>query len=107
MELYEKRTYSFIVGRMPEALRLYTEQAWPVLEADGFSRHLVGYFVSDTGPLHQLVHLWRFADDADRRAFWQRLFANERFMAFAGQIRPLIQTQEVQLLRPAPWGPRP
>ena len=107
MQIYEKRTYSFIVGRLPEALDLYTNEAWPVLEAGGFSPYLVGYFVSDTGPLHQLVHLWRFADDADRRAFWQRLFANDAFMAFAARVRPLIQTQEVQLLRPAPWGPRP
>lgn len=107
MPLYEKRTYTVIVGRMAEVQRLYAEQGWPVLEAEGFSTHNVGYFVSDTGTLHQLVHLWRFHDDAERRAFWQRLYASEAFMAFAAQIRPLIQAQDVQLLNPAPWGPRP
>lgn len=107
MALYEQRTYSITVGRMADLLKLYTEQGWPLLEAEGFGGNLVGYFVSDTGRLHQLVHLWRFDDDAERRAFWKRLYANEPFMAFAAQIRPLIQTQEVQLLNPAPWGPRP
>jgi hypothetical protein len=105
--LYEQRTYSVRVGKMPELLEVYTQEGWPALEAEGFAEHLVGYFVSDTGRLHQLVHLWRFADDAARRAFWQRLFASERFMAAAAKIRPLIEMQEVQLLNPAPWGPQP
>jgi len=107
MNLYEKRTYSVMVGRMQEALRLYTDLGWPALEAAGFSTHLVGYFVSDTGPLHQLMHLWRFDDDAARRDFWKRVYANDDFMAFAAQIRPLIAAQDVQLLQSAPWGPRP
>ena len=107
MTVYEKRTYSVTVGRMPDVLRLYSEQGWPVLEAGGFAEKLVGYFTSDTGTLHQLIHIWRFDDDADRRAFWQRLFANEPFMAFAVQIRPLINNQDVQLMLSAPWGPRP
>lgn len=107
MNLYEKRTYSVIVGRMQEVLRLYTEAGWPALEAGGFSTHLVGYFVSDTGALHQLIHLWRFDDDAARRDFWKRLYADESFMGFAVQIRPLIQAQDVQLLQSAPWGPCP
>lgn len=107
MAVYEQRTYSVTVGKMPEVLGLYTELGWPALEAGGFGEHLVGYFVSDTGELHQLMHLWRFADDAARRAFWKRLFADEAFMAFAVKIRPLIRKQQVQLLLPAPWGPQP
>ena len=107
MPMYEKRTYSITVGRMSDVVRLYTDEGWPVIEAAGFGKHLVGYFISDTGPLHQLIHLWRFEDDSARRDFWKRLYANKDFMAFAAQIRPLIQTQEVQLLVSAPWGPQP
>ena len=107
MPLYEKRTYCITVGRMADVVRLYTDEGWPVIEAAGFGKHLVGYFISDTGPLHQLIHVWRFDDDSARRDFWKRLYANQAFMAFAGQIRPLIQTQEVQLLVSAPWGPQP
>lgn len=107
MAVYEQRTYSVTVGKMPEVLKLYSEQGWPALEAGGFGEFLVGYFVSDTGELHQLMHLWRFEDDAARRAFWQRLFADESFMAFAVQIRPLIRKQQVQLFTNAPWGPAP
>ena len=104
---YEKRTYDVQVGRMAEVLKLYSEEGWPALEAGGFDRSLVGYFVSDTGRLHQLVHLWKFEDDAGRRDHWKRLFADEAFMAFARQLRPLLLAQDVQLLSPAPWGPKP
>lgn len=107
MGIYEKRTYDITVGHMPDVIRLYRDQGAPALEAGGFTHNLVGYFISDTGPLHQLIHLWRFDDDAERRAFWKRLFADEPFMAFAVQLRPHVAHQEVQLLSPAPWGPNP
>ncbi len=105
--IYERRTYSVTVGKMSEVIRLYSTQGYPALEAGGFTKNLVGYFISDTGELHQLVHLWRFDSDDDRRAHWKRLFENEAFMAFAVQLRPLVKTQENQLLVAAPWGPHP
>ena len=37
---------------------------------------------SDTGALHQLVHLWRFDSDEARRAFWKRLAADAGFAPF-------------------------
>lgn len=105
--IYEKRTYSVTVGQMTEVIRLYSTLGYPALEAGGFSKKLIGYFTSDTGELHQLMHLWRFDSDDDRRAFWKRLFEDQDFMAFAKQLRPLIKTQSNQLLLAAPWGPHP
>jgi len=105
--IYEKRTYDVTVGQMQEVIRLYSTQGYPALEAGDFSKKLIGYFTSDTGELHQLVHLWRFDSDDDRRAHWKRLFADEAFMAFAKQLRPLLKSQSNQLLLAAPWGPHP
>jgi hypothetical protein len=105
--IYEKRTYSVTVGQMAEVVRLYSTLGWPALDSGGFARNLIGYFISDTGELHQLIHLWRFDSDDERRAFWKRLFENAEFMDFAKQIRPLIKTQANQLLLAAPWGPHP
>lgn len=107
MAIYEQRVYDIKVGHMADVFALYTNEGWPAIEAGGFDEYLVGYFTSDTGPLHQLIHLWRFDDDADRRAFWKRLFADEPFMAFAVQIRQHINAQNIQLLNPAPFGPNP
>ncbi|MFT3800986.1 MAG: NIPSNAP family protein [Burkholderiaceae bacterium] len=105
--IYEKRTYSVVVGKMSEVIRLYQALGWPALEAGGFSKNLVGYFTSDSGELHQLVHLWRFESDEGRRDFWKRLSDDKDFATFATQLRPLLRTQANQLLVAAPWGPRP
>ena len=106
MALYELRTYTLQVGKLSEAFQLYKELGWPALEVS-YADKLVGYFTSDVGTLNQLIHLWKFDDDADRRNHWQTLFKDQQFMAFAAKIRPLILKQEVQLLHAAPWGPHP
>ena len=103
--IYEKRTYSIRVGQMPELVRIYTSEAWPDMEAGGFGKKLIGYFISDTGDLHQLIHLWRFDSDDDRRAHWARLYQNSDFMAAVKQIRALVESQNMQLMLAAPWGP--
>jgi hypothetical protein len=53
------------------------------------------------------VHLWKFNDDADRRAFWASVFGDPEFMAFAAKLRPLIKHQENKLMMAAPWGTAP
>jgi hypothetical protein len=107
MALYELRTYTLYVGKLSEAVRLYGEAGWAALQAGGFDARLCGYFTSDVGTLNQLVHLWKFEDDADRRRHWAALGKHEAFQAFAARLRPLIQRQDVQLLNAAPWGPHP
>jgi len=107
MTVYEKRIYSLKVGQMAEVIRLYSEEGYPVLEAEGFAKNLVGYFISDTGRLHQLIHIWRFENDDARRAFWKKLYASKKFMSFVVKLRPLFDIQEVQLMISAPWGPQP
>jgi NIPSNAP len=108
MAIYELRTYTLYVGKMAEAVRLYTEIGFPALKKGGFDKNLIGYFQGDTGTINQLVHLWKFADDAARRAHWTALSANADFMeGFAAKFRPLVMTQEVKLLTAAPWGPHP
>ena len=108
MPLYEMRTYTLHVGKMREAVQLYQEFGFPALQKGGHDRKLVGYFQADTGMINQLVHLWKFEDDGDRRAHWEAVFANSDFVdGFASKFRPLVMTQEVKLLQAAPWGPHP
>jgi hypothetical protein len=105
MAIYELRTYNAIVGKMSELTSHYKNEGWPVL-----SKHpskLVGYFTGDVGALNQLIHIWKFDDDADRRAFWAGVYGDADFMAFAAKIRPLIAEQQNKLMLSAPWGPQP
>ena len=108
MALYELRTYTLRVGAMADAVKLYQELGFPALQRGGQDKKLVGYFQADTGTINQLVHLWKFDDDADRRAHWASVYANKDFVdGFASKFRPLLITQEVKLLQAAPWGPHP
>ena len=107
MALYELRTYTLQVGKMAEAATYYTELGYPALVKGGHAKKLVGYFQSDVGTINQLVHMWKFSDDADRRTHWAGVFADADFMAFAAKFRPLVLTQDVKLLLPAAWGPHP
>ena len=103
MAIYELRTYNLYVGKLAEAIELYKTQGWPALEPHSAGK-LIGYFTGDVGALNQIVHLWAFEDDADRRAFWAEVYADKAFQAFGAKIRPLIQSQENKLLQAAPWG---
>lgn len=103
MAIYELRTYTLYVGKMGEAQKLYQEKGWPALEKHGDK--LVAYFIGDIGAMNQIVHLWRFDDDADRRQHWDGVFADADFMGFAKEFRPLLLSQENKLLTDAPWGP--
>ena len=108
MTIYEMRIYTLYVGKMGEAVTLYTEFGYPALKKGGHDKKLVGYFQADTGTINQLLHLWKFHDDAERRAHWAAVYANLDFMeGFAVKFRPLVMSQEVKLLTAAPWGPHP
>jgi hypothetical protein len=105
MAIYELRTDNVTVGKMAEVVSLYKNEGWPALAKH--PQKLVGYFTGDIGALNQLIHVWKFDDDADRRAFWAGVFTDADFMAFAGKLRPLLQSQENKLMLSAPWGPAP
>ena len=76
--IYEKRIYAVKVGEMVETKRLFTTIGWPALVEGKFDKNVVGYFISDTGDLHQLIIILRFDSDQDRRDFWKRLYAIPR-----------------------------
>jgi NIPSNAP len=105
MAIYELRTYTAVVGKMSEVVELYKTRGWPAL-----SKHparCIGYFTGDVGALNQLIHVWKFNDDADRRAFWAGVYADEHFMEFAKSMRPNLLAQDNKLMLNAPWGPQP
>ncbi len=105
MALYELRTYTLIVGKMKEAIGHYETLGWPAIKK--YEDKLVGYFVGDVGAMNQIIHIWRFEDDADRRAHWGKVYSDPEFETFVQAFRPLILTQENKLMLNAPWSNTP
>lgn len=99
--IVEQRSYTLKVAKLPEFLAAY--------EAEGLSIHsrhlggLMGYYVTDVGPLNMVVHLWGYRDYADREARRQRLNADPAWHAFGARVAPLFDAQESRILVPAPF----
>jgi NIPSNAP len=67
MALYELRTYTLHVDKMTEAVKLYQEIGFPALQKGGSEQEARRVLPERSGMINQLLHLWKFDDDADRR----------------------------------------
>jgi hypothetical protein len=97
--LVEMREYTLHHGCVPEYLRLYESEGMPVqLPILGT---MLGYFHTEVGTQNQLVHLWGYADHADREQRRARLTADPGWQAYLPKIRPLVLWQQTRIMRPA------
>jgi len=101
--IVEERIYSLHIGAVPKYLEQY--------EAEGLAiqrpilGRMVGYFSSDIGPQHQIVHMWAYRDLAERAERRARLIADPCWQAYALKTRDLQISQENKILIPAPFSP--
>ena len=101
--IYEMRTYRLKTGAAAAYLKLVEEEGIEIQKE--FLGHLVGYFVSDIGPLNQIVHIWAYESLADRERRRSDLGADARWRAFAPKIQALIETMQSAILKPAAFSP--
>jgi hypothetical protein len=69
--LVEHRTYTVKALHTADFLQLYERAALPLQLK--YLGHLIGFFVSEVGPLNEVVHLWGFDSMAERK--WRRIRA--------------------------------
>jgi hypothetical protein len=101
--IVEERIYTLYMGKTAEYLQLYGSFGYPVQVR--YLPKLLGYFTTEVGPLNQVVHLWAYESFEDRRRRRAELLADPDFQDYVARIRPLVQSQENKLLRPAPMSP--
>lgn len=101
--IVEQRTYRFQPGAVPRFMALY--QAGPLALQRRILGNLLGYFVTEIGPLNETVHLWGY-DSLDERARRRAALAAEpEWRAFLQEILPLLETQETKVLMPTAFSP--
>ena len=103
MNIFELRTYTLQVGKLAKAIQVYEELGWPALKK--YKSNILQYYIGDVGALNQIIHVWGFQDDNLRRELWKKIYADEDFIKFATEFRPLVITQENKLMTAAPWMP--
>ena len=101
--LVEHRTYTLPHGRMDEYLARYQTYGLPVQE-----RHLgqlYGFFVSEIGPLNQVISLWTYQSMADRETRRASLERDPDWIVFRGMNTGSFVAQETRIMRVAPFSP--
>ena len=102
--IVEQRTYDFRPGTLPEFFRLYDETGARELQMRKLGE-LMGYYVTEMGPLNQTVHLWRYVSLDDRAKRRADLMAQESWCDFLAQVTPLMLRQESRILLPTAFSP--
>lgn len=101
--IVEERIYSLHIGAVPKYLELYETEGLAIQRP--ILGRMVGYFSSDIGALHQIVHLWAYKDMAERAERRAKLTSDPGWKAYVLKIRPLQISQENKILIPAPFSP--
>ena len=102
--IVEQRTYDFHPGTLPEFFRLYEETGARELQMRALG-DLMGYYVTEMGPLNQTVHLWRYVSLEDRAKRRAELLAQESWREFLAQVTPLMVRQESKILLATAFSP--
>ncbi len=97
--LIDERTYTVAPGRLGAYLSRHMEEALPLMR-----RHLgepLGYFTTESGTPNGFVHLWRYADAADRESRRAALYADPRWFSYREETGATgwVLHQENRLLR--------
>lgn len=98
--IFELRTYDLLPGDAQRYINLFANVGREII-----SRHLpmVGYYLTDTGRLNRLIHLWRYEDLAERARCRSELYRDADWLRdFIPHGLPLLQTQCNQLWIPTP-----
>jgi hypothetical protein len=106
MEMFvEERIYTFQVGKLPEFLKLYTEEGMAIQLK--YLPAMVGYYTAEIGELNVLVHMWGYEDLKQRSELRAKMQADPAWQAYVKKIQPLMLRQESRILNPAPFfGPK-
>ena len=101
--IVEIRTYTFKTGRMAEWTELYETTALAA-QVEHLGR-CAGHYVSDAGPLNQLVHIWLYDDYDDRARRRAAMAADPRFKAYAAALRErdMLVSQESKVMLATPF----
>jgi hypothetical protein len=101
--LVEQRLYTVAPGQLKAYLSAY--QAHGLAVHTEILGHWLGCYVTEIGPLNQIVHLWGFASFEDRLERRERLAADPRWHKYLREAAGLVIQQETRLLKRAPFTP--
>ena len=95
--IYELRTYTLKPGTVADMVKAASTVSHPI-RGDDYGK-LEGYWVTEIGPLNQVMHLWSYSDFNERTRLRAELAKNPRWSSeYLPLIRPLLMRQDIRLL---------
>ncbi|WP_426441866.1 NIPSNAP family protein [Bradyrhizobium genosp. P] len=95
--IYELRTYTVRPGTVGEMVKAASTISRDI-RGDNFGK-LEGYWITEIGPLNQVMHMWSYADLNERTRLRAELAKNPRWTGeYIPAIRPHLVHQDVRLL---------
>ena len=95
--IYELRTYTLKQGSVPEVAK-NSGTVGRDIRKDDYGK-LEGYWVTEIGPLNQVMHLWSYSDLNERARLRAELGKNARWNSeYVPLIRPNLVRQDIRLL---------
>ncbi len=95
----ELRIYTLKAGMAPEVAKNSGTVARDI-RGDNYGK-LEGYWLTEIGPLNQVVHLWSYESLNDRQRLRAELQKNKRWTEeYLPLIRPHLLRQDIRLLNP-------
>jgi len=97
----EERMYTLQPGKAAEYLKHYENEG--VATQTRHLPHLVGYYLTEAGPLNMIVHMWAYDSLDQREKCRATLHADPAWQAYVPKVRALIVSQESRILKCAPF----
>ena len=105
--IYELRTYTVKPGSVGDMVKAASTVSRDI-RGDNYGK-LEGYWLTEIGPLNQVMHMWSYSDFNERTRLRGELAKNQRWSGeYIPLLRPLLVRQEVRLLNAvrAPVAPQ-
>jgi hypothetical protein len=95
--IYEFRTYTMKPGTAPKAAA-HAGSAGRDIRGDHYGK-LEGYWMTEVGPLNQVMHLWSYSDLNERARLRTEMLANKRWSnEYVPLLRTFLLRQDIRLL---------
>lgn len=103
--IVEHRTYTLKALHTGAFLALYERAALPLQIK--YLGHLIGFYVSEIGPLNEVVHLWGFASLAERERRRALMEADPGWAVYRQALLALdvVVEQSTKMLRSTSFSP--
>lgn len=103
--IIDHRTYSFHPGKLSKWVELYERYGLPVQKKH--LGRLIGFFVTEVGPLNQVVFMWAYESMGDREQRRAAMAKDPDWQDFLARVEEVgaLKSQENKFLVPVPFSP--